>query len=109
MNVQTNSAAFPAWVSNTGRTNRTFSSHERSDKFCGLPSLHVIGQWGVFNRGKAAGMCVDHSTLSVLLSSVRISGTLRVLLFFLYLHGKHEYNFTLEKNYLINFKTPHLC
>ena len=53
--------------SNTVRSKRAFSSQKHPNRLWGPLILLFIGYWGVFTRGKEAGTCVGHSTLSILL------------------------------------------
>ena len=52
---------------------RAFSSHKRPDLLRGPRILVLIGNRMDFTRSKAAGKCVDHSTLSILLPRIRIN------------------------------------
>ena len=72
----------PDWTfrdSNAGRSKRAFGSHESPERLLGPHGLLFIGNRRLYTRGKAAGTCIDHSVLSILLQRLRISGTILLI------------------------------
>ena len=86
---------------NTGRNKRAFSCLNRP-ALRDPTSLLFVGNRRVSTRGKAAGKCVDHSTVSILLPRLRISGT--VLLDPSIPSWESQVKLYFEQNYLIHFQ-----